>query len=117
MNQADVNDADYSDGSISESEFNEEEQRKFARYFKERRQQKEESFAKQKQAYEDEPYKTKQDEEFNFEEQLEKLQQKFDKKNMDPEAIERQEDYDQYVARMQEMERQFKKIEHIEIER
>ena len=33
-----MDDADYDDLSVSESEFNDEEQRKFARYFKERRQ-------------------------------------------------------------------------------
>jgi hypothetical protein len=41
MDKKDMDDADYDDLSVSESEFNDEEQRQFARYFKERRQQKE----------------------------------------------------------------------------
>ena len=44
MNQKDMQDADYDDLSVSESEFNDEEQRQFAKYFKERRKMKEEAF-------------------------------------------------------------------------
>jgi hypothetical protein len=44
MNAKDNEDADYSDLSVSESEFNDEEQRQFAKYLKERRRAKEEKF-------------------------------------------------------------------------
>ena len=75
MNSKDNDNADYDDLSLSESEFNDEEQRKFAKMFKEMREQKEAEYKKEKdRKYEDEPYKAKLEEEGNEDEQLENLQ-------------------------------------------
>ena len=102
MNAKDNEDADYSDLSVSESEFNDEEQRQFAKYLKERRQAKEEKFNEGKKPPRDEDakYDSKiedEDNEFNAEEQLEELQTKIDKMKDPTERFEEAANYEKYV--------------------
>ena len=119
MNQKDLQDADYDELSVSESEFNDEEQRQFAKYFKERRKIKEEAFKGKEETkdYDDNPYQAKDDEKHNVEAQMEQLQQKLNKQKSKMDKMEEGLKYKEYVSMMTEMERQFHELKYQETER
>jgi hypothetical protein len=81
LRESENDDADFDEMTVSEDEFDEDEKKRFNDFLRARREKKEAEFKTKEEMeenYDDDPYKVKEDELLNEDEQLDRVQKHFD---------------------------------------